>query len=114
MKGLLQIPLSKRTFAYDPSGVRGNFLRKVNPIELTDTEQKRYVGRDQLNDETARRLPCGCILSLQFIQSWFAVVKSCPSCGVLFKMVKAPRRDVQAEQIAENLAWVDDDYSDVI
>lgn len=42
----LQIPFSKRTFAYDPSVVRGNFLRKVNPSDLTAIGKKRYVGRD--------------------------------------------------------------------
>jgi hypothetical protein len=109
----LKVPLLERTFGYDPVGLRGDFVTKVEGSGLPRAE-KRCAMSQEMSSVDLRRLPCGCVLDLKRIQSRFAVSKCCPSCRAKFRLVKAPGREDSPQCEGRYPIWEDDDYSNFI
>ena len=109
------IPTLERTFGYDPTGSRGNFVTKVKVSPEDKTHKCGGCNEEDIGRVMARRLPCGCVLHLKCIQRWFAIKKNCPRCGVGFNLMKIPRRqDASAKGTDLSPVWEDDGYFNFI
>jgi len=113
------VPLLQRTYGYDPAGVKGDFLKKVERGGGERKERERKCGacHAEMGNVMVRRLPCECVLHLQCIRRCFAGGKDCPGCGVGFKLVKIPRREDQSgKEKGEDYypIWEDDRYVNFI
>ena len=104
-----RVPVLERTYGYDPSGAKGNFLGKPEEGEVSSWEKKCRACHQEMKKGSARRLPCGCILDNKCIRSWFSLKKSCCCCGVDFKLIKIPRREDTDFVPKYYPMWEDDD-----
>jgi hypothetical protein len=104
-----KVPELERIYGYDPSGVRGDFLGKIKREGKGKERDGCGACKNKMGNVMVRRLPCGCVLHLRCVQRWFAERKNCPGCGVLFKLVKIPRREDHKSQSGEYPIWKDDE-----